>query len=146
MKKTFFIMALFIIFTAASCITLKEVPKGMTPEQTVRLYFEYYSKRDSAGMNSLVIKTYRSRNYNLRNLDYVKLFSCKEREDKGQWYEPWYEDPYDYAVVDVSFEIKFIKNAPDSGFNEGVNNLDSQYFLVKENENSDWIIVMWGVG
>lgn len=139
-KKKFFtiLIAIAIAVNFASCTKKVDNPIGMTPEETVQRYFYYWNEKNAAGMDSLIYEKSRG-NKQLNKLNSVELISCKEYTEKENWYEPWYQNPYDYTRVDVTFTIDVKKG---SAFSDGT--YDYKFYLVKENENSDWIIVMLG--
>ena len=118
-------------------------PSGMTPEETVERYFEYWQDKNSKGIDSLVYKSMQGVNYEMERLNSITLNSCEERTEKIEWYQPWYPNPYDNTCVDVSFTTDY-EGGCGSGHVNGIQEV--QYYLVKETDDSDWIIVMWGVG
>jgi hypothetical protein len=115
--------------------------EAITAEETVQLYFNYWQEKDSQGMDSLVIENKKGGNKELDSLNSISLESCVERTDKGNWDTLWFENPYDYTCVDVSFTIN---NKSGEAVTLSNGTYDWQYYLVKESEDSDWMIVMWG--
>ena len=145
MKKLLSILIVIsMVMVLVSCTDKKvDNPTGMTPEETVQKYFDYWQEKNPAGMDSLVYEKMQGAEAGLDQLNSVELTACQERTEKENWNDLWYENPYDYTCVDVSFTIDY-QNGGAAGFSNGRYNW--QYYLVKESENSDWIIVMWGVG
>lgn len=118
-----------------------------TPEQTVRQYFEYWQAKNLNGMNSLKYGSpLTSTELALDDLNYVTLNSCKERTEYIDFRKEWFDNktPYKIARVDVSFTVDY-KNEDSTNFTNGTYDYWS-FYLVKETENSDWVIVMQGVG
>lgn len=142
MKKIIIIIiTIAIAVSFVSCAKKVDNPTGMTPEETVQRYFYYWNEKSSSGMDSLVYEKQQGGNKDLNKLNSVLLNSCNERTEKEDWYEPWYQNPYDYTCVDVSFTVDY-KGKGGSGLSNGT--YDYKFYLVKESEESDWIIVMWG--
>ncbi len=130
----------FCIFCGCSTSTTK----SMSPEETVRCYFSQFSDKSQSGMDALVYEKMRGKDFDLNHLNSVKLISCTEENDtsKISSNKEWYSNPYKVALVHVAFDINYKSGGSSGGFNNGRYNWD--YYLVKENEKSDWIIVQWG--
>lgn len=124
--------------------TLTEIKEDtkMSAEETVKKYFEYESEKDINGMNSLLTDRKKLDQNAVADVESVRIISCKERSEESDWYEPWYENPYAHTCVDVTYEIVF-----KDGSMEGQSGTYTwQYYLIKESENSDWLIAEYGVG
>ncbi len=118
---------------------------GMTPEETVRYYFERMVKRDEAGMNAVVAEELRGAEAELEHLVSVKLLSCEQETDESvmPFQDHWYDgDPYDIALVRATFEIEY-ENGGGGGFDNGEYHWN--FWLVKDSEEADWQIAMSGV-
>ena len=117
----------------------------MSPEKTVKYYFSQFNNKNQLGMDSVVYKKMQGTGSDLGNLVYVKLISCVEEKDasKIEIENSWYNSPYKVSLVNVTFDINY-KNGGGGGFSNG--KYKWGYYLVKENEKSDWIIVQWGMG
>lgn len=113
----------------------------LTAEETIQQYFKYWQEKNPQGMDSLIIEDKKGADAQLDYLNSITLDRCVERTDKGNWDILWYENPYDYTCVDVSFTINN-KDGEAVALSDGT--YDWQYYLVKASENSNWIIVMWG--
>jgi len=138
------VVIVIIIMSSTSCTNeMSKETNDLSPEEIVELYFTYWSDKNESNMDSLVKESKRSADFDLQNLNFVTLESCVKREDKGGWNDAWFDNPYDYVCVDVSFSVEY-KSGFGGGFDNGT--YKWQYYLVKETKDSDWIIVMWGSG
>jgi|LSQX01.2.fsa_nt_gb hypothetical protein len=118
-----------------------------TPEDIVRQNFEYWQAKDLAKMNSLVYgRPLTNTELELDELNYVKLNYYKERTENVEFRKEWFDNktPYKFAQVDISFTVDY-KTEGSTNYNNGTYEYWS-FYLVKETENSDWVIVMQGVG
>lgn len=115
----------------------------LTAIETVQKYFDYWNDKDLKAMRSLVYENKTDGDHQLELLNSVTLDSCMEREniDKSDWYEAWYPNPYDFTCIDTEFTID-----AKEGFILPNGTHAYGYWLVRESENSDWIIVAFGQG
>lgn len=149
MIKVIKVIASLLICTFLGCSLAAsrtpEAPRGMSPEETVQYYFLQFNNKNQSGMDSVVYKKMQGMDSDLGNLVYVKLNSCVEEKDasKIEIENSWYNSPYKISLVNVTFDINY-KNGGGDGFSNG--KYEWKYYLVKENEKSDWIIVEWGMG
>ena len=146
---------IFMIFVAAAIAAIfltvfvlsPPAPSGLSPEETVRYYYAQWNTRNNAGMNSVVHTPMRYQE-DFSGMISIKLLTCEEITDpdliregfETEWYE---QAPYQIAYVDTTFDIE-LREDSNTGFENGLNYCG--YFLVKDSENSDWIIVSWGQG
>lgn len=148
MKKV--IMSVFILLIIISisigCFIKSISPHGLSAEETVRFYFENWNKQNYIKMNSVVKTAYLKHSW-LPNSDqnYIRLISCEEHKaNKTDYYRnEWYKEPYDFTMVRVQFEPNY-----KSGNSASLRNqlYGWSFYLIKEKENSDWKIVMYGAG
>ena len=123
------------------------LPGGMSAEQTVAYYYRQYNAKNLRGMQSVVY-------FDFGNIDrqefsdmrYIRLISCEEKKELPEGYfEPrWFDfrPVYDIAVLKVTYEVKYRE-----GFYSVLDGSYTTYAtLVKETKNSNWIIVMLGLG
>lgn len=118
----------------------------MSPEATVKFFFERYSKKDLEGMNSVVYEKAKIRDFLLDETESVKLISCEEDGDSVniRFEDEWYNgEVYGRAVVHARYEIKFREGAA-APIENGENEFD--FYLVKKGRDNDWVIVQWGLG
>lgn len=145
MKRKIYIILIVVCMAniVAGCGGKVVKPTGMTAEETVQKYFYYWNSKNDKGMRSLEYKKLQGADRQLNCLNSVELKSCIQREnfDKNEWNESWYKNPFDCTCVDANFTID-AKNG--SAFSSGT--YTYEFFLVKESENADWIIVMYGQG
>ena len=93
-------------------------------------------------MNSLVIESKKLVDYELERITHLELVKIEAGDDRCNWNNAWYDDPYDHTCLNVSFIIEF-KDGHGAGFRNGTYNW--QYYLVRDSKDSNWLIVMWGV-
>lgn len=144
MKKSALVIAILFLFTLSGCAKASP-PKGMTPEETVKYHFAQFNSKNQPGMDSVVYKKMRGADSDFGNLKYVKLTSCKEETDttKIDYVDGWYKNPYKVALVNATFDIKYNgTGSANAGLSNGTYNW--KFHLVKADEKSDWMIVMWG--
>jgi len=136
------LVILIIILAISGCS--KQPPRGLNPVETVQYYFEQWGNKSPAGMNSVLYKKDSIFDFRegLRGLKNIKLDSCELGERPNDWYDAWYADPYDYAVVNTKFEIEF--HPFDSVMANGTYHWE--FYLIKEKADSDWRLIMWGSG
>ncbi len=131
--------------TPTADTAISSPPAGMSPVETVQYYFSELNKKNQTNFESVVYEKQRGAQYDLANLNYVKLISCEENNSKTEqasFNNSWYPDPYATSVLDVEFDINY-KNGGGGGFTTG--KYTWHFWLVKKDENSDWMIVMWGM-
>ena len=114
----------------------------LSPEETVEDYFTHWIAKDNEMMNSLVAERKKAVVYELERMTFLELNSIEAGDERCNWNEAWYEDPYEHTCVNVTFTIEFI-DGHGAGFSNGTYNW--QYYLVRESEESEWKIIMWGV-
>lgn len=119
----------------------------MTAEEVVRQYFAYWQNRDQDSMDRLVIEDQQLEedDPDVSLVTSLTLNSCMQVADelKDEWDAELYPDPYDFAYVDVDFDIAF-EGGEGAGYIDG--NYQTRFYLVKESEDAGWKIVMWGLG
>lgn len=159
MKKILISLIVFVLLggcsnTSHSTPATFEPPKGMTAEETVQKFFEYWGENDSVKMNSLMAEQYDGLNYSVWHFSkgfkedfYFK--SVQLLEIKGDTNEPWDsywgKEPYDYVNIPVYFDFQYRDCAGGYyGWENGHN--FCYYHLIKESKTSDWRILGWGNG
>jgi hypothetical protein len=118
---------------------------SMTPEETVRYYFERMGKKDQGGMDSVLVEEQRGADAELDHLISVEMVSCVQEKDESvlPFQDQWYtKDAADKALVRAAFKIEY-ENGGGAGFDNG--EYHWYFWLVKESQNSDWRIAMSGV-
>ena len=132
--------------TAPEGTAVSPTSESMSAVETVQYYFSEFNNKNQTNFDSVVYEKMRGAQYDLADLNYVKLISCVEANNtqtgEAAWPDAWYPNPYATAVVDVTFDINY-KDGGGGGFSNG--KVSWHYWLVKKDENSDWMIVMWGV-
>lgn len=153
MKKIAVLVGLLLctVLALAACGGEKDAaPKEETakaPDEVVKEYFAYWANKDKASMDRLVIESQRSEedDPDVTLVTSLTLNSCMLVTDemKDEWDPELYADPYDFAYVDVDFDITF-EGGEGAGYSDG--NEQTRFYLIKETEGSPWKIVTWGVG
>ncbi|MCL2014036.1 MAG: GDSL-type esterase/lipase family protein [Oscillospiraceae bacterium] len=147
----FFFIATFNMFLFLS---KSAPPHEMTPVETVQFYFERWNEKNTIGMNSVVRDERKNTDYGKSHLMYVHLTRSIDETEKymnneGTNFSEIFPGYVKYSVVEVEFEIeykksRFFDNA--GGFPDGKSIVDNwHYVLGKIYEESDWVIVSWGV-
>ena len=117
----------------------------MTPEETVRCYFERMGRKDQDGMDSVLVEEQRGTNAELEHLKSVELISCVQEEDQTvmPFQDHWYSgEATDTALVRATFKIEY-ENGGGAGFDNG--EYHWYFWLVRGEEDSGWRIAMSGV-
>ena len=123
-------------------------PKSMTTVQTVSYYFEQWGNKNQSGMESVVYEKMRGGEYGFDDQISVELKDCWEVDDenwiKEGFESEWYDkEPYQIALVEAIFDVEYTEDA-NTGFSNGEYQFD--YWLVKDSEDADWVIIQWGMG
>ena len=141
MKVIFVILFCALSVCSSTALT---VPRGMTPEETVKYYFSQFSDRSQFGMDSVVCKKMQGADYDLGSLVYVKLISSVEdKNDPNISFDTdWYPNAYKVTLVNVTYDIKYLTG---DGGGQSNGRYEWQYYLAKDSAKSDWVIVQWGV-
>lgn len=119
---------------------------GATAEETVKEYFAYWANRDALSMNRLIIEEQQMEedDPDIMLVTSLVLNSCREADSSGEeWDQELYQDPYDFAYVDVDFDITF-DGGQGAGYSDGA--YQTRFYLIKESKHSEWKIIMWGLG
>lgn len=105
----------------------------MTAEETLKCYFECLNNNNPAKANKLLIdpilKTY---DYSIGSMSITSI-------EKSMVVDINLSNYYDSAEFFVKYDCKYFLKF------EGMNNC-SNFYLVKESENSNWKIHSWGLG
>ncbi len=132
-------MSLFFV----GCKPVEEsIEDSLSPEESVEEYFKYWIAKDKEMMNTFVVDNKKIVAYDLDEMTFLELNTLESGGESCYWNDAWYQGPYQYTCVDVTFTIEF-KDGHGAGFSNGT--YKWHYFLIKETEQSDWLIVMWGI-
>lgn len=144
MLEKLFILVLVMTLMMTGCnIAELEADKMLSPEETVEEYFTSWIAKDQNRMNMLVTEANKNVVYELDRMTHLELISVEAGDERCSWNDAWYEDPYEYTCLNVTFAIEYI-DGHGAGFSNGT--YEWQYYLIRESEDSNWLIVMWGVG
>lgn len=146
------LMKIKVIFAVVVCAIILFVvhiwpvppPCNMSPEETVTYHFQQINNRSKKAMNSVVYSKMRSQSLSFWGLNDVKLLSCEEADSsKINFQESWFSNPYAISAVNVEFDINYKED-----YGSGIANMTYhwQYYLVKRDKTSEWMIVQWGMG
>ncbi len=153
-------LGLLFLFFLSSCNRKPSLPppSGMTPEETVTQYMEYWKENDYDGMNALTSEPLHLSSKgqeNVKSLTYQIVRSDinddiegylaeieednnmdpKKAGDSGFWFDP----PVSIAYVSIEGEL----------VNRGSSKPAELYWtfiLEKETGDSDWVITAYGAG
>ena len=142
MLEKLYIIVLAISLMITGC-SLTEADKVLSPEETVEEYFKNWIAKDQNMMNMYVTESNKNVVYELDRMTHLELNSVEAGDERCSWNDAWYEDPYEYTCLNVTFTIEYT-DGHGAGFSNGT--YEWQYYLIKEFEDSNWLIVMWGVG
>jgi|GEM_PF-5335628 len=127
-------------------------PSGMTAQETVAYYFQMVNRKNVSKSNSVLCPSERSEDsYEMGGLNDYRLLDCREvtdleeLEEAREYMRELGEEPYDVALLYVSFYVNYDPDAFGCGLENGVYD-DYAYYLIKETEKSDWRIRTWGYG
>jgi hypothetical protein len=144
-------MLLVIFLTgcqAADTSSQTSAPENLTPVETVKYYFQEWGNKNQTGMESVVYEKMQGGDDGFDGQISIKLKECWEVKDEswikegfeGTWYD---KEPYQIALVEAVFDVKYTSDA-NTGFSNGEYQYD--YWLVKDSEDADWIIIQCGMG
>lgn len=146
-----------ILFNFSGCFSkpVRDItPQGMTPNETVEFYFKQWNDKNISAMDSVVRDEMKDIDYGLSTLVYVNLTKSVEETEKHMNLEEQYlSDTFpgyiDYSVLEVEFEVEYKQSLffdDTGGFPNGKSVVDNWRFILgKIYEDSDWIILSWGV-
>ncbi|MEA1974011.1 MAG: DUF4829 domain-containing protein [Bacillota bacterium] len=134
-------LVISLIMTGCNVSEL-EVDKILSPEETVEEYFKYWVAKDKNMMNTFVTEGNKNVVYELDRMTHLELISVEAGDERCRWNDAWYEEPYEYTCLNVTFAIEYI-DGHGAGFSNGT--YEWQYYLIRPSEDSNWLIVMWGV-
>ena len=122
-------------------------PAGMSPVETIQYFYQKMNEKDQAALESVYYDKYTENMYwGFDELISIELVSCEELTDtefiETFYSEAWYENPYDIAIVNVTYDVKYEGGIGPAEY-DGV--YETNYTLVKADEYSDWMIVMAGL-
>lgn len=126
---------LFLIYIYLIYIN-KDIPKNLSATETVELYFNYWKDRNIKMMNKLVDPKLKTDKITYKDINLIELYEIK---DENLWNEAWYQNPYDYTCINTTFKAVDTITKSELIYNWN-------FYLVKESPQSNWIIVMKGIG
>ena len=141
--KRAIILVLILPILLVGCSRMEpQAEMVLSPEETVEKYFSYWIEKNNEMMNSLVAERKKAVVYELERMTFLELNSIEAGDERCSWNDAWYEEPYEHTYVNVTFTIEFL-DGHGAGFSNGT--YSWQYYLVRESEESEWLIAMWGV-
>ena len=143
-NKRLNVLMLILLLVLVGCNESEQgSEKILSSEETVEEYFKYWVAKDNEMMNSFVTDGKKDVIYELDRMTSLTLDNVSAGDDRCNWNDAWYDNPYEHTCLNVTFTVKY-KDGHGAGFSNGT--YKWQYYLVKASEDSDWLIVMWGVG
>lgn len=143
MLERLFAIVLVISLMMIGCnVAESEDDKILSPEETLEEYFKSWIAKDQKMMNTYVTEGNLKVVYELDRMTHLELISVEAGDERCSWNDAWYEEPYEYTCLNVTFSIEFI-DGHGAGFSNGI--YEWQYYLIRPSEDSNWLIVMWGV-
>lgn len=147
MKKPLLFLIILSLLLAVGCSS-KQTGKEHDAKQVVTNFFKWYSEKNLDKMESLMLKQRKGIVWQLDKLEYVKLLKIEvdtaERSKKNYLTTGGGSllKPYDVVIFNTEFDIKF-----NGGFAAGMDDgkYGWNYIVVKEKENSPWLIADWGM-
>lgn len=131
-----FLCLLVALLTSCSLQTSTD-NSSISAEQAVKDHFKWRNEKNLAKLEETLTEKRKGIQWNLDNLEYVKLLEIIEVTNSITNSKP----KENTKVFKVKYEIKFKeeKEPQNSGTYEWY------YFVVKEQQNSPWLIDDWGV-
>lgn len=115
----------------------------MSPEETVRYYFEKMGQKDKKAMDDVLSTQMKNTAYDFNNLESISLTSCEETRDsqKVNFNYSWYPEASKVTAVTAVFEARFSQASSYNGIKDGSNSW--LFYLAKNKDDADWVIVYW---
>ena len=121
-----------------------------TAGATVESYFEQFRLKNTESMNKYFHERMKSINgndgtrYDLLNDVQINKLSEETNIDvvKKKYDNLWYPNPWNIKLFYVNYYIEYIEN--DEGWES--EEIYTEIYLIKEDKNSEWLIIMMGTG
>jgi Domain of unknown function (DUF4829) len=112
------------------------------PQKVVENYFTYKNEKDKDKSLTMTTKAFAESNddFNIDNINEIKLLDIKEEEILHEEEPAWYKDSRDKEdkqVFKVKYEVKY-KDDNITPYPSGV--YEWHYHVVREDEGEDWLI------
>jgi PBP1b-binding outer membrane lipoprotein LpoB len=124
------------------------VAKSNNPEDVIKQYFEGYEERDAEKVYTTLTETYKKvhsisvSSISFENIKSTKLLSVKDITDTNKEYVLHYIQGSNIAEENIKlYEVKFEWNLVDDTEAPAPNGeFIRDFFLTREDSNSDWLI------
>jgi len=126
-----------------------EPPKGTSPIDVVRQFFDRWNAKDLAGMDACRVESDEGL-YASDELAYeqsVELIRCEEQskeEALARFDQSFYDMPYDVALVLSDYVVHYNEAGKAFYARDSVEHTGFQFWLVKESADGGWRIAMQG--
>ena len=108
MLEKLFVIVLAISLMITGCnVTESEDDKILSPEETVEEYFKSWIAKDQNMMNMYVTEGNKNVVYELDKMTHLELISVETGDERCNWNDAWYEEPYEYTCLNVTFAIEY---------------------------------------
>lgn len=121
-----------------------------TAKAVVESYFEQFRLKNTEGMNKYYHDRMKSINVNNGTrydlISDVRLNNISEETNidnvKNKYDNLWYPNPWNIKLFYVNYYVEYIENDEDWKSEE----IYTEIYLIKEDKNSEWLIIMMGTG
>jgi hypothetical protein len=131
------LLCLLVVLLTSCSLQTSTDNSNISAEQVVKDHFKWRNEKNLAKLEETLTEKRKGIQWNLDNLEYVKLLEIIEVTNSITNPKP----KENTKVFKVKYEIKFKeeKGPQNSGTYEWY------YFVVKEQQNSPWLVDDWGV-
>lgn len=148
MKKISLIVLMCLLLQCLSgCTAGISSKNSMSPEQVLKEHFKLLNEKKVNKLEQTVTKRHEGTLWGTENLEYIKIISIEE--DTTEATKSGYLDygagakkkPTDLKIFKVKYEVKY---KDDQKGPQPSGEYEWNYFLIKENKDSPWLIDDWG--
>lgn len=128
---------------------LPAIDASSSPQDIVQFYFARWNAKDTGGMDDCRIEAdrelypYDDLQYEA-SVDLISLSTVPSDELEGRFNEEWYANPHGIALVEANFTITYNDEGKELHVSDGVTHDGYMFWLVKEEPDGPWQIVMQG--
>ncbi len=149
MKSAVISITLLFVIAITGCGKFKAGTNEIPPDEVIRRHFLLLNEKNVDGAESCIVPDRRNQiNWDLESVEYRKLISLHEDTNEAVL-KSYMEtgrgtliNSFSVKVFQVVFEVK-CKEKQCSGLTDG--EYTWNYFLVKQTEESPWLIDDWGI-
>jgi hypothetical protein len=147
MKKIMLLSSICVLCVALMGCIKEGNAANQDPQKVVENYFAYNKEKDKDNSLTMTTKDFADSNmdFNINNINEIKLLDIKEEEilydEEVEWYEIFgskgKKDKEDQRLFKVKYEVKY-KDENITPYPSGV--YESDYHVVREDEGQEWLI------